>query len=706
MRERIFFAALFAVVEEGIIAGFLSFITNGGVKVVVLSGLESACFLAFPVAVFVLPIALLLCTRGTEILWRHVRVGLSGERPELEGIGVFIGALALAGGACASWRLGLRVSDFQSVRVATLVTMVSALGFALVGGLVTVAVVRPIGTWVHRILKPVPVVSWLPLADLELAAVFAVTLFCFLPNVYVNSPSAFLVGFALGPTLASRIRPLGRLARAPVWQHLVVALVLSTGAGLALKHLPSLVQLGVLARSPYTSVVITNLRRAVDRDHDGYSPILGGGDCNDQDPNLHPSAIDIPDNGIDENCSGVDAHRYTPAVQPRSRDRRAPPLRENVILIHFDALRPDHLSFAGYKRHTSPNIDKFRGQSTWFKNAYTPAPSTRFALAALMTGREIERIPYMQGVENDFALRPDAVTLAERLEPVGYDRVGFTLTYVIDHIKNVGQGFRIWDTPWAHGDWEAAHKESALLTTDAALTYLATKPADGKEPYFLFLHYDCTHDPYVKHAEWDYGNLDVDKYDSGLHYCDDHLGRLFDALDARGDKDNTAVILYSDHGELFGEHGFTNHGNSLYEPDIRVLLLAKVPGDTIREIATPMMLTDLYPTVLELTGLLPDPECQAYDLVPYLLYGDPMPPRPLFFYTDLWRAGVHFEARAMRDVLGRLKLIRDVSVGINELYDLQADPNELSNLADERPVLRDAFLSSLEGWEAFEKTRP
>jgi arylsulfatase A-like enzyme len=703
MRDRIFFAALFAVVEEGFIAGFISWITNGGIKVVVLSGLESACFFAFPVALLAVPMGLLLCTSGTEILWRHVRIGLSGERPELEDIGVFLYALLLAAGSVASWHIGLRVSDFQTVRVATLVAMGSAVIFTLGGGLLTVAIVRPLGTLIHRLVKPVPVVSWLPLADLELAAVGALTLFFFLPSVYVNSPSAFLVGFALGPTL-SRLRPLRRLADSPAWLVLASTLVLSTGAGLLLKRLPSLVQLGVLARSPYTSVVITNLRRAFDRDRDGYSPILGGGDCDDHDPTRHPNAIDIPDNGIDENCSGVDAHRYTPSVQPR-RELRAAPMRDNVILIHFDALRPDHMSFAGYKRPTTPKIDAFREGATWFKNAYTPAPSTRFALAALMTGREIERIPQMRGAENDFALRPDAITLAKRLDTIGYDRVGFTLTYVIDHIHDVGQGFRIWETPWPHGDWESAHNESAMLTTDAALGYLAHKPQDGSEPYFLFLHYDCTHDPYVKHDAWDYGDREIDRYDSGLNYCDAHIGRLFEALDARGDKNKTAIFLYSDHGELFGEHGYTNHGNTLYEPDIRVLLLARIPGDTVKEIDRPMMLTDIYPTVLELTGLQPDVECQSYDLMPYLVRGEAMPPRPLFFYSDLWRAGVHFESRAVRDVAGRFKFVRDVSVGINELYDLSEDPEEAVNLADQKPALRDAFLSALEGWEAFEKTR-
>jgi arylsulfatase A-like enzyme len=703
IRERVFFAFLFAGVEDGLVAASTTWRTHVGILKTLLAGLEASSFLAFPLAVVAIPLGFLLSREGPRLLGRHVRIGLSGERPEYEGVATVLYAIVFSAGVGLAWGAGFRASDFQSARVATLVSTLAAVVLLFGGATLVSAVALPVGALLERAAKRVRlrIPVWLPLESVLIAAVGVGTLYVLLPPSHAITPAAAIVGFALGPQAAQRIGPLGRSSRASVLVIAPVALALSVAAGVALKHLSDVVQMGVLARAPYASILITTLRRAVDKDHDGYSPILGGGDCNDSDATVHPNAIDVPGDGVDQNCSGTDSRKYAPPVQALGRDTSAAPSRDNVILIHIDALRPDHVGFTGYRRPTTPHIDRWREGATWFKNAYSPAPSTRFALSAIFTGLEVERIPQERGHAVDFTLLPQAVTLAERLATIGYDRVGYTLSYVIQHIHDLGQGFRLWETPWPLDDWKASYQNSAQQTTDAALKYLAKTPADGTTPYFLFLHYECTHDPYIKHSSWDYGDSEVDKYDSALNYCDDQLGRLFDALEARSDKGKTAVFLYSDHGELFGEHGFTKHGNTLYEPDVRTLLVAKVPGATVKTIDTPMLLTDMTPTIYELTGLPPDRQCEEWDLLPYL-EGAPLPPRPLYLYSDLWRSGVHFESRGVLDVDGKTMFIRDVSAGMNQLYDLDADPEELSNVADAHPAQRDKLSEMVDGWEAYE----
>jgi arylsulfatase A-like enzyme len=444
----------------------------------------------------------------------------------------------------------------------------------------------------------------------------------------------------------------------------------------------------VAQRPPYGSVVLAVARLAFDHDRDGYSPWFGGGDCDDHDPSVHPGAHDVPGNGVDENCSGADAVDV-PAPPPPAFVRPSTlPERPNIVVILVDALRPDRLGFGGNPRPTSPNIDRFRAGATWFRRAYTPAPSTRFALSSIFTGLEIGAIPQHRGAGAAFELAAETDTIAEALDRRGYDRVGYTIAHVAARIGGVGQGFRVWTTAWQSDEAPALVGRTAPRTTDAALAYLASDAARAR-PFFLFLHYDCTHAPYARHPEHDFGPRMVDAYDGAVAYCDEHVGRVLSALDARADRDRTAIVLMSDHGELLGEQGLEQHGSALFEPAVRATLLVRVPGIRGPEtIDAPVSLTDLHPTIAALAGTegegtlgAPDGTArgqQAWNLLALMTSDAPPPPRPIFLYVDDWRAGVHYEARAV--VLGDLKLMRDLPTGTEQLFDEIKDPAEAHDL--------------------------
>src|SRR5262249_51355822 len=139
----------------------------------------------------------------------------------------------------------------------------------------------------------------------------------------------------------------------------------------------------VMERSYIGGRMITLLRKYIDHDGDGYSAFFGGPDCDDDNPDIHPGAYDIPGNGIDENCLGGQAK--PPAPTPPPPDPRAaqtaPAVRggNSVLVIFVDTLRFDRLGIAGYRRNgksLTPRLDELAAQSVTFTHAYAQAPNT------------------------------------------------------------------------------------------------------------------------------------------------------------------------------------------------------------------------------------------------------------------------------------------------------------------------------------------
>jgi arylsulfatase A-like enzyme len=265
----------------------------------------------------------------------------------------------------------------------------------------------------------------------------------------------------------------------------------------------------------------------------------------------------------------------------------------------------------------------------------------------------------------------------------------------------------VWETPWPKDEWQKNLPVMAKMTTDAAIDYLRGASGDSAHPFFLFVHYACTHDPYAWDQRFDYGSSLRDRYDSALQRCDEQFGRLVSSLDARPDAARTVLVAFSDHGEMLEDHGFSYHGHSIFEPEVRILLMMRgqgIPGGGT--VDAPVLLTDLYSTVLSLAGAPKDQGAGAsWNLLPYARNG--VRPgdldRELLLFARLHSDGLNYDARGV--LRGPYKFVRDNVTATEQLYDLRADPTETNDIGDLLPQVRAELAERVDTWSRFAAER-
>jgi arylsulfatase A-like enzyme/Flp pilus assembly protein TadD len=373
----------------------------------------------------------------------------------------------------------------------------------------------------------------------------------------------------------------------------------------------------------------------------------------------------------------------------------------NVVVITLDTTRWDRLGAYGDRAAETPNLDRLAAEGVLFEQAITSVPLTLPAHSTLFTSL----LPPRHGVRDNggYVLDPKHTTLATVLKQGGWNTGAFLGAFVLDSKFGLDQGFDTY-----HDKFDVSKYKSVSLgdvariggdVVDNALPWL---DAHADRRFFAWLHFYDAHTPYDPPEPFR-SRFRQQPYAGEIAYVDSQVGRVLQWLDTRGLAERTIVIAIGDHGESLNEHREGTHGLFIYDATTRIPFIVRAPFDRMRgrRVASTVRSEDVMPTVLDLIGQRGPGGMQGRSLVP-LLTGDAVD-LELDAYTESLYAFNHYgwsELKALRS--GRFKYIATTRP---ELYDLERDPGELTNIYAERRQLADRMAVELERL-AVEEERP
>ncbi|HPB58606.1 MAG TPA: sulfatase-like hydrolase/transferase [Candidatus Saccharicenans sp.] len=361
----------------------------------------------------------------------------------------------------------------------------------------------------------------------------------------------------------------------------------------------------------------------------------------------------------------------------------------NLLLITLDTTRADHLGCYGNKQARTPNLDRLAAEGWRFNRVYCSAPLTLPSHATILTGLE----PVAHGVRNNgHYLAAGIKTITEVLVDRGYKTAAFVSSFSVDSRFGLDRGFESYDDTFEENlPFKTNNAERRAEATFARFSAWLEKNYQNK--FFSWVHYFDPHLPYDPPSPYK-EDFASQPYDGEIAYMDFYVGKIVEALQAKGLLDKTIIIIAGDHGEGLGDKVEKGHGLFLYEETVRVPLIIwnkKIfpkPGtanETVR-------LLDIAPTILELCGAeVSQLPVQGKSLLPIMekkerkdrtALIETFYPRENFGWSEL-----------VALVEDRWKYIQCPRP---ELYDLKADPEERKNLFDSSPEITARLKKQLE----------
>ena len=370
---------------------------------------------------------------------------------------------------------------------------------------------------------------------------------------------------------------------------------------------------------------------------------------------------------------------------------------KHVLLVTIDTLRADRLGCYGAADVATPNLDRLAREGGMAPEALVHVPLTRPSHVSIFTGL----YPSQHGVRDNISppLAADVPTLASVFKAAGFRTSGFVSSIVLSAQSGLSRGFDDYSDRFDVGTDDARFLNTLQrrgdITTSEATAWLAERVQDRT---FTWVHLYDPHDPYDPPEP--YASRYADRpYDGEVAWSDELVGRLDSALTRLGIREQTLVIVTSDHGEGLGEHQEPVHGFFVYQTTLRVPFIVRGPG--IRagaRIPALFRSVDLFPTVLELAGVSAPPSSASQSRPGRSRaaafrgasaasdedtgFAESLTPRIHYGWSDL---------QAIVD--GRWKY---VLAPRPELYDLARDPHEASNLVDAEPARSRAMRAALE----------